>query len=68
MSDINFYECLEYREFKTLDFKRNLMVEYVRYMLDKTIPMFEYEGLPDTISARKLRIYTNSRVCINYRL
>ena len=22
MSDINFYECLKYREFKTLEFKR----------------------------------------------
>ena len=65
MSDINFYECLEYREFKTLDFKRNLMVEYVRYMLDKTIPMFEYEGLPDTIPARKLEEFIQTRGCVS---
>lgn len=61
MSDINFYECLKYREFKTLEFKRELMLEYVRYMLDKTIPMFEYDGLPDTIPARKLEEYLQTR-------
>lgn len=61
MSDINFYECLEYREFKTLEFKRGLMLEYVRYMLDKTIPMFEYEGLPDTIPARKAEEFIQTR-------
>lgn len=61
MSDINFYECLEYREFKTLEFKRRLMLEYVRYMLDKTIPMFEYRGLPDTIPARKLEEFIQTR-------
>ena len=61
MSDVNFYECLKYREFKTLEFKRELMLEYVRYMLDKTIPMFEYDGLPDTIPARKLEEYLQTR-------
>lgn len=61
MSDINFYECLQYREFKTLEFKHGLMLEYVRYMLDKTIPMFEYENLPETIPARKLEEYIQTR-------
>lgn len=61
MSDINFYECLKYREFKTLEFKRELMLEYVRYMLDKTNSMFEYDGLPETIPARKLEEYLQTR-------
>lgn len=61
MGDTNFYECLEYREFKSLEFKRGLMVEYVRYMLDKTIPMFEYDDLPDTIPARKLEEFIQTR-------
>lgn len=65
MSDINFYECLEYREFKTLEFKRGLMLEYVRYMLDKSIPMFEYEGLPETIPARKLEEFIQTRGCVS---
>ena len=61
MGDINFYDCLKYREFKTLEFKRELMTEYVMYMLDKTIPMFEYGGLPDTIPARKLEEFIQTR-------
>lgn len=61
MSDVNFYECLKYREFKSLEFKRELMLEYVRYMLDKTNAMFEYEGLPETIPARKLEEYLQTR-------
>lgn len=61
MSDINFYEGLKYREFKTLEFKRDLMIEYVRYMLDRTTTMFEYENLPDTIPARKLEEFLQTR-------
>ena len=69
MDNINFYECLEYREFKSMEFKRGLMLEYVRYMLDKTIPMFKYNGLPETIPARKLEEYIQTRgyvAIINY--
>ena len=36
MDNINFYDSLEYREFKSLAFKRELMKEYVFYMLDKS--------------------------------
>ena len=61
MSDINFYECLQYREFKSNEFKHNLMLEYVFYMLDKSIPMFEYGNLPDTIPARKLEEFIQTR-------
>lgn len=61
MENINFYDCLEYREFKSLEFKRGLMREYVLYMLDKTIPMFIYNGLPDTIPARKLEEFIQTR-------
>ena len=61
MDSTNFYECLEYREFKTLEFKRRLMVEYVRYMLDKTIPMFKYNNLPETIPERKLEEFIQTR-------
>lgn len=61
MNDTNFYECLEYREFKTYEFKRGLMVEYVRYMLDKTNDMFEYENLPETMPARKLEEFIQTR-------
>lgn len=61
MSDINFYESLKYREFKTIEFKRDLMIEYVRYMLDRTTTMFEYEGLPDTIPVRKLEEFLQTR-------
>lgn len=61
MDNINFYDSLEYREFKTIEFKRGLMIEYVRYMLDKTIPMFKWDGLPDTIPARKLEEMLQTR-------
>lgn len=59
--DNNFFDCLKYREFKTLEFKRDLMIEYVRYMLDRTNAMFEYDGLPDTIPARKLEEFIQTR-------
>lgn len=59
--DNNFYDCLKYREFKTLEFKRDLMIEYVRYMLDRTNAMFEYDGLPETIPARKLEEFIQTR-------
>lgn len=59
--DNNFYDCLKYREFKTLEFKRGLMIEYVRYMLDRTNAMFEYDGLPETIPARKLEEFIQTR-------
>lgn len=59
--DNNFFDCLKYREFKTLEFKRELMVEYVRYMLDRTNAMFEYDGLPETIPARKLEEFIQTR-------
>ena len=61
MDNINFYESLEYREFKTMEFKHGLMIEYVRYMLDKTNSMFKYNGLPDTIPARKLEEFIQTR-------
>ena len=61
MDNSNFYESLEYREFKTKEFKRQLMLEYVWYMLDKTIPMFKWDGLPDTIPSRKLEEYLQTR-------
>lgn len=59
--DNNFFDCLKYREFKSLEFKRDLMVEYVRYMLDRTNAMFEYDGLPETIPARKLEEFIQTR-------
>lgn len=59
--DNNFFDCLNYREFKSLEFKRDLMVEYVRYMLDRTNAMFEYEGLPETIPVRKLEEFIQTR-------
>ena len=69
MDNINFYDTLEYREFKTEKFKRGLMCEYVRYMLDKTNGMFKYENLPKTIPARKLEEFIQTRgyvAIINY--
>lgn len=67
MENINFYDCLEFREFKSLEFKRNLMTEYVLYMLDKTIPMFEYENLPDDwhTPPRKLEEFIQTRGCVS---
>lgn len=67
MENINFYDSLEYREFKTLRFKRDLMVEYVMYMLDKSIPMFEYENLPDDwhTPPRKLEEFIQTRGCVS---
>lgn len=59
--NINFYDTLEYREFKTKEFKRGLMCEYIFYMLDKTIPMFKWGNLPDTIPSRKLEEYIQTR-------
>lgn len=64
MENINFYDSLEYREFKTLRFKHDLMIEYVKYMLNKTIPMFKWDGLPDTIPARKLEEMLQTRGCV----
>lgn len=57
----NFYDGIEYREFKSIEFKRELMLEYVRYMVDKTIPMFQYGNLPDTIPQRKLEEFIQTR-------
>ena len=67
MDNSNFYDCLEYREFKSLEFKRGLMVEYVRYMLDKTIPMFKYGNLPDNwhTPPRKLEEFIQTRGCVS---
>lgn len=59
--NINFYDTLQYREFKSKEFKRGLMCEYIFYMLDKTIPMFKWDGLPDTIPSRKLEEFIQSR-------
>lgn len=67
MENINFYDCLEYREFKSLEFKKQLMLEYVFYMLDKTIPMFEYNNLPDDwhTPPRKLEEFIQTRGCVS---
>lgn len=67
MDNVNFYECLKYREFKTLEFKHELMLEYVRYMLDKTIPMFKYGNLPDDwrTPPRKLEEFIQTRGCVS---
>lgn len=67
MDNLNFYDSLEYREFKSLKFKRDLMVEYVMYMLDKSIPMFEYENLPDNwhTPQRKLEEFIQTRGCVS---
>jgi len=67
MDNVNFYECLKYREFKTLEFKHELMLEYVRYMLDKTIPMFKYGNLPDNwhTPPRKLEEFIQTRGCVS---
>lgn len=61
MENSNFYDCLEYREFKSKEFKRQLMLEYVFYMLDKTIPMFKWSNLPKTIPERKLEEFIQTR-------
>lgn len=61
MSELDFYEQLEFREFKTEHFKHRLMLEYVRYMLIKTIPMFKYERLPETIPQEHLEEYVQTR-------
>lgn len=58
---VDFLQSLEYREFKSLDFKRKLMREYVMYMLDKTNAMFDWSGLPETIPARKLEEMLQTR-------
>lgn len=58
---ISFYDGVNYREFKSMEFKRELMLEYVRYMLDKSIPMFQYGNLPETIPQRKLEEFIQTR-------
>lgn len=67
MDNINFYDGLEYREFKSLKFKHNLMIEYVMYMLDKSIPMFEYGNLPKDwrTPPRKLEEFIQTRGCVS---
>ena len=67
MNNINFYDSLEFREFKSIEFKKGLMREYVLYMLDKTIPMFEYENLPDNwhTPPRKLEEFIQTRGCVS---
>lgn len=59
--NVSFYDGINYREFKSMEFKRELMLEYVRYMLDKSIPMFQYGNLPDTIPQRKLEEFIQTR-------
>lgn len=58
---VSFYDGVNYREFKSMEFKRELMLEYVRYMLDKSIPMFQYGNLPETIPQRKLEEFIQTR-------
>lgn len=45
------------------------VTNYIRYMLDRTIRMFEYENLPDTIPQRMLELYlqTNGYAFITKR-
>lgn len=47
------------------DDKSKCINTHISYMLNRTISMFEYDGLPDTIDKRILEIYlqTNGSVC-----
>lgn len=67
MNNIDFYESLQYREFKTEAFKHGLMREYVMYMIDKTNAMFEYGNLPDNwrTPIRKLEEFVQTRGCVS---
>ena len=67
MNNIDLYESLQYREFKSEAFKHNLMREYVMYMLDKTNAMFEYGNLPDNwrTPIRKLEEFIQTRGCVS---
>ena len=67
MDNINFYDTLDYREFKSKEFKRQLMKEYVWYMLDKTIHMFKWGNLPKTIPARKLEEFIQTRGYVGFK-
>lgn len=46
--------------------KRSSIDTYIRYMLNRTQSMFEYDGLPDTMPKRTLELYaqTNGHVAI----
>ncbi len=53
--------CIEY------DFtdKKKCINQHIAYMLNRTLSMFEYDGLPDTIDKRNLELMlqTNGNVC-----
>lgn len=57
MSDYNFFGlCGDFSMYDYKDKERN-MRNYISYMLNRTMQMFEYEGLPDTIPKKMLELY-----------
>lgn len=55
--ELNFYGLGSF--IKTYDFKdkQNALRSYITYMLNRTMKMFEYDNLPDTIPKRMLELY-----------
>ena len=64
----NDYSYYHEKQFELFDFKEKVesLNDYIRYMLDRTQRMFEYEGLPDTIPQRMLEflLQVNGFACI----
>lgn len=57
MSDYNFFGIsADFTMYDYKDKERN-MRNYISYMLNRTMQMFEYEGLPDTIPKKMLELY-----------
>lgn len=66
MTDFNFYGVGDFiRQYNFKDKKANI-TSYTVYMLNRTMQMFEYDSLPDTIPKRVLELYllTNGHAVI----
>ena len=58
MSDFNFYGMGDFIKSYNFKDKKNNIRDYIVYMLNRVMQMFEYDGLPDTMPKRMIDLYT----------
>ena len=58
MSDFNFYGMGDFIKSYNFKDKKNNIRDYIVYMLNRVMQMFEYDGLPDTMPKRMIELYT----------
>lgn len=58
MSEFNFYGMGDFIKPYNFKDKKDNISAYIVYMLNRTMQMFEYDGLPDTMPKRMIELYT----------